>query len=359
MRKTWRYDSYLWVQRLDATQGNAVRTEFVWDPTEPVATRPLAMRAKNWGLNLFYTHDGNKNVSEVFYHAPQNGIAAHYDYAPFGAVSRTSRATRVTNRDLLSENPFRFSSEVHDAPLDLVYYNYRHYNPKDGRWLGRDPMEEDTIVNIYLALRNNPSLYDLLGMVLPTLGGPSAVTDVLIYEPNTQTQPFPTTLPKPSPLDHINFGERSDNFNYTQWLKIRFPKTMEGATTLLIQRMNDSVCKARESFPTAIPDLVDEENDVDVDASMSRFGDRAENFWERYAMIGNFEIRAKNISINWIDDCCYKYTMTIFVWEHFGRTTDSGSNFSDLLLWPVGFMTKPREASLGEWQVSGENCCEN
>ena len=67
--------------------GNAVRTEFVWDPTEPIATRPLVMRAKNWNLNLFYTHDGNKNVSEVFYHAPQNGIAAHYDYAPFGTVS--------------------------------------------------------------------------------------------------------------------------------------------------------------------------------------------------------------------------------------------------------------------------------
>ena len=49
------------------TLGNAVRTEFVWDSTEPIATRPLAMRAKNWGLNLFYTHDGNKNVSEVFY----------------------------------------------------------------------------------------------------------------------------------------------------------------------------------------------------------------------------------------------------------------------------------------------------
>ena len=54
---------------------------FVWDPSEPVATRPLAMRAKNWGLNLFYSHAGNKNVSEVFHHAPQNGIAAHYDYA--------------------------------------------------------------------------------------------------------------------------------------------------------------------------------------------------------------------------------------------------------------------------------------
>ena len=129
------------VVAMPTAQTNAVRTEFVWDPTEPIATRPLAMRAKNWGLNLFYSHDGNKNVSEVFYHAPQNGIAAHYDYAPFGAVTRTSSATRVTNRDLLSENPFRFSSEYHDDPLSLVYYNYRHYNPLAGRWLGRDWVE--------------------------------------------------------------------------------------------------------------------------------------------------------------------------------------------------------------------------
>ncbi len=89
------YDNFLCVQRLDAANGNAVRSEFVWDPTEPIATRPLVMRAKNWGLNLFYTHDGNKNVSEVFYHAPQNGIAAHYDYAPFGTVTRTFNATEV------------------------------------------------------------------------------------------------------------------------------------------------------------------------------------------------------------------------------------------------------------------------
>ena len=157
------YDGYLCVQRLDATQGNAVRTEFVWDPTEPVATRPLAMRAKNWGLNLFYTHDGNKNVSEVFYHAPQNGIAAHYDYAPFGAVTRTSRATRVTNRDVLSENLFRFSSEYHDVSLGLVYYNYRHYNPQDGHWLSLDPLQELGGLNLY-AFLDNQLLTDYLGL---------------------------------------------------------------------------------------------------------------------------------------------------------------------------------------------------
>ena len=154
------YDNFLCVQRLNAANGNAVRSEFVWDPTEPVATRPLIMRAKNWGLNLFYTHDGNKNVSEVFYHAPQNGIAAHYDYAPFGTVTRTFNATRVTNRDLLSENPFRFSSEVYDDTLGLVYYNYRHYNPKDGRWLGRDFVFQ---LNPY-EYQGSPSQSDFLGL---------------------------------------------------------------------------------------------------------------------------------------------------------------------------------------------------
>lgn len=95
------------------------------------------LQVPDWGSTLFYAHDGNKNVSEVFYYALGNGIAAHYDYAPFGAVTRTAKATSVA-RDILSENPFRFSSEVHDNSLGLVYYNYRHYNPKDGRWLGWD-----------------------------------------------------------------------------------------------------------------------------------------------------------------------------------------------------------------------------
>ena len=149
------------------TLGNAVRTEFVWDSTEPIATRPLAMRAKNWGLNLFYTHDGNKNVSEVFYHALQNGIAAHYDYAPFGAVSRTSRATRVTNRDVLSENPFRFSSEYHDAPLGLIYYNYRHYHSSYGRWIRRDKIGSYGGLNEYAYIENMSGLYsDFLGMAV-------------------------------------------------------------------------------------------------------------------------------------------------------------------------------------------------
>ncbi len=159
------YDNYLCVQRLNAANDNAVRTEFVWDPTEPIATRPLVMRAKNWGLNLFYTHDGNKNVSEVFYHALQDGIAAHYDYAPFGAVTRTSRATRVTNRDLIAENPFRFSSEYYDVTAGLTYYNYRHYQYLIGRWANRDPLGESEAYGLFSFCDNSPlNKSDFCGM---------------------------------------------------------------------------------------------------------------------------------------------------------------------------------------------------
>ena len=33
----------------------------------------------------------------------------------------------------------RFSSEYMDDELGLIYYNYRHLNPRDGRWISRDP----------------------------------------------------------------------------------------------------------------------------------------------------------------------------------------------------------------------------
>ena len=160
------YDNFLCVQRLNAANGNAVRSEFVWDPTEPIATRPLVFQPAS-GETAYYFHDGNKNVSEVFYHVLQNGIAAHYDYAPFGAVTRTSRATRVTNRDLLSENPFRFSSEYYDFTFGLAYYNYRHYQTHIGRWCAREPLEEMERFGIYGFVRNSPiDLHDICGLIV-------------------------------------------------------------------------------------------------------------------------------------------------------------------------------------------------
>ena len=55
--------------------------------SEPVATRPLVWNFSTFQpFNLstsYYTHDGNKNVSDLG--ASSNlSVAAHYEYAPFG-----------------------------------------------------------------------------------------------------------------------------------------------------------------------------------------------------------------------------------------------------------------------------------
>ncbi|WP_290566650.1 RHS repeat-associated core domain-containing protein, partial [Akkermansia sp.] len=51
-------------------------------------------------------------------------ISASYSYTPFGSVSSTGSISQ----------PIQWSSEMFDAELGLVYYNYRHYNSHDGRW---------------------------------------------------------------------------------------------------------------------------------------------------------------------------------------------------------------------------------
>ena len=37
---------------------------------------------------------------------------------------------------------------MHDEEPVLAYYNYRFYNPKDGRWINRDPIAEQGGLNL-------------------------------------------------------------------------------------------------------------------------------------------------------------------------------------------------------------------
>ena len=154
---------YLCVQRLNARSGNAIELSFAWDPTEPVATRPLVLQRQG-GWNFFYTHDGNKNVSDVVSFQQARGVPAHYEYAPFGAVTAATKATTITAFDVRTLNPFRFSSEYADDTLGLVYYNYRHYDAVYGRWMCRD-MDATNKNEKYLFLSNSSvHAFDMLGL---------------------------------------------------------------------------------------------------------------------------------------------------------------------------------------------------
>ena len=159
---TFVYDGYLCLRRLDAATKKADMF-FTWDPAESVATR-LLMVERPGKYKMHVTHDGNKNVSELVFFSGGSGIAAHYEYAPFGAVTASTRSTSVTAYDFRTYNPFRFSSEYADDALGLVYYNYRHYNPLDGRWISRDRAMDS--LNSYALICNALFLsQDYLGLV--------------------------------------------------------------------------------------------------------------------------------------------------------------------------------------------------
>ncbi len=81
-----------------------------------------------------------------------------YIYGPFGEVIRATGPTAKVN-------PFRFSTKFDDDETDLLYYGYRYYNPSTGRWLSRDPQEEDGGLNLYGFIGNDAlNRADLIGL---------------------------------------------------------------------------------------------------------------------------------------------------------------------------------------------------
>src|ERR1035441_10725889 len=85
--------------------------------------------------NCFVAFDGNGNLASLSDAASTN-ILAQYEYGPFGEVIRATGP-------MAKANPFRFSTKYQDDETDLLYYGYRYYNASTGRWLNRDPVEED------------------------------------------------------------------------------------------------------------------------------------------------------------------------------------------------------------------------
>jgi RHS repeat-associated protein len=84
-----------------------------------------------------------------------------YDYDAFGKEIRSSSLISGSNPD---SYPFHYSTKFTDAETGLVYYGYRFYDPNNGRWINRDPIEESGGLNLYEMTRNNPiNCIDILG----------------------------------------------------------------------------------------------------------------------------------------------------------------------------------------------------
>ncbi|MEE1288227.1 MAG: RHS repeat-associated core domain-containing protein, partial [Bacteroidaceae bacterium] len=146
------YRGYLQIACVDLTRAaHPALWLITWDPTQPVATRPLAIQKDaTW---YTYGWDLTKNICEVY---GQHGyIRTAYTYTPYGEVTSAGDVTQ----------PIQWSSEFNDTETALVYYNYRHYNPVDGRWTGRDYLGETAHHNLCVFSHNLVyKCYDVLGL---------------------------------------------------------------------------------------------------------------------------------------------------------------------------------------------------
>src|SRR5262249_6376149 len=85
-------------------------------------------------------YDGNANVVGLV-KASTGTVSASYDYDTFG---QTLKAVG----DYATQNPMRFSSQYTDVETGLMYYGYRYYSPQTGKWISRDPAQEEGGTNL-------------------------------------------------------------------------------------------------------------------------------------------------------------------------------------------------------------------
>lgn len=156
------YDGYNVIAEVDTSQN--VERSFHWGldrASSLTATGGLE------GLLLITRWDGPYAYWPVYdLHSNVVGLTnrsqafeAAYQYDSFGA------ATKVGTLAYNSDNPFRFATKYTDDESGLVYFGHRYYNPKTGRFINRDPIEEMGGFNLYRYTNNDAiNRWDYLGM---------------------------------------------------------------------------------------------------------------------------------------------------------------------------------------------------
>jgi len=170
--------------------GNTITRRYIYDGWNRIAeydgTATTPYNTYTWGLDLSGTmqgaggvggmlstrwasasgaptyypqYDGNGNISE--YLAMDGTVAAHYEYDPFGTLTR--RTGTIVGIDS-TRFEYRFSTKPRDINTGLYYYGYRWYDPVTGRWPSRDRIEEEGGMNLYGFVGNSGvNWVDILG----------------------------------------------------------------------------------------------------------------------------------------------------------------------------------------------------
>ncbi|MDI1248810.1 MAG: type IV secretion protein Rhs [Lacunisphaera sp.] len=159
------YDGWNLIAELNALSANSVVRSYVWGTDLSGSFQGaggvgglLFASSTALGASLHAPcYDGNGNV--IGYVDMATGIkSATFEYGAFGE-------TLIADGPMQDAFPFRFSTKYTDSETSLLYYGHRYYSPSTGRWLSRDPIEEQGGANLYGFVQNDAlNSVDLFGL---------------------------------------------------------------------------------------------------------------------------------------------------------------------------------------------------
>jgi RHS repeat-associated protein len=158
------YDGWNLIAELDANSSNAKKRTYIWgtdlsgtmDGAGGVGGLLMVIDHSGSPKRHYVAYDGNGNVGGLV-DSTTGDWSARYEYGPFGETIRA-------NWEMASSNPIRWSSKYADHESGLVYYGYRYYDSGTGRWISRDPIEENGGLNLFVFVENNGvNWWDSLG----------------------------------------------------------------------------------------------------------------------------------------------------------------------------------------------------
>jgi RHS repeat-associated protein len=151
------YDGFLQIEKLNGAAENALLTTRIWSNAEGF-DKLIAETHIGTTSNVTYYALGDANKNITCYLTNAGAIGGHFEFSPFGQITRASGSSP-------DDFDFRFSSEFFEQETGLVYYNFRYYSPELGRWASRDPVGERGGYNIFIMLDNNSNNHiDYIGL---------------------------------------------------------------------------------------------------------------------------------------------------------------------------------------------------
>ena len=149
----------------------------------------------NWYIPV---SDANGNITG-YINSNSGGLTKQFEYDAYGNITYQNGGINIFR--------YRFSTKFQDTETGLYYYGRRFYDPIWGRWINRDPIEEDGGLNLYAFCENDGvNGVDLLGLWRKPKRDASKNWAKITAEEGDSFQTLATLL-------RLNFDER------TKWLK--------------------------------------------------------------------------------------------------------------------------------------------